>query len=188
MMWLVYASMTVCVLAAVGALGLICIRLPRKEGIFTVKETWMTAVMGLILLAVGVFAGCAKLADNSVAGTDTNSWFLISALTTGCGILGGYTILFGLLRRVVVFDDRIIFYSAFGVRRGVRWKEIVRVEKGLLTRALKLTAQDKRVYSVSGESAEFERFVSFAKTHISQAKGSQLVAMTESRLRGGKHR
>lgn len=184
---LIYASMAVSAAAALAAFFRIGKCRPQKEGKFAVRETSMTIFMGVMLLAIAFFVGYMKLSDAAVAGTDEKSYYFTAGLTLLCGLLGSFTILFGALRRVVVYENRVAAYSPFGVRKEIPWNQIVRVDKGIMSKSLRLTAADGRAISVSGKPEDYERFTAFAQKHITRATGELLLSQTESRLRGGKH-
>lgn len=187
MEWMIWASMAVAVLAAAAAVLRSVQCRDRETGTFVVRETRMTAVMGVLLLAVAFLVGFAKLYDPATAGGDATSYYLAAALILACGLLGSFTVMFGLLKRVTVYDDRLCARSAFGVSRELPWTDIVRVDKPMMSKALKLTDKDGKVLTVSGGTEDFERFLTFAQERISHASGAALLQQTENRLRGGKH-
>lgn len=185
--WLIRASIVISAVAALAALFWILKCHPQENGIFAVRETSMTIFMGIMLLTIGLFVGYMKLSDAAVAGTDEKSYFFTAGLTLLCSLLGSFTMLFGALRRVVVYENRIEAYSPFGICTEIFWNQIVRVDKGIMSKSIRLTAADGRAVNVSGKPKDYERFTAFARKHITQAKGELLLSQTENRLRNGKH-
>ncbi len=182
----VYASLALTVVILAASVVLIARNQPSDKGLICLCETWMTAVMGGMLVLMGIVLCVTKLVDPSVAGEDRTSYLAVAGLNVVCQGLGGFCLLFAFVKKVIAFDDHVLTISSFGKRREVLWKDIVKVEKPVLSRAVKLTDKNGGTFTVSGGTKAYARFAELAKQKIRPREGKALLDQVESRLRLGK--
>ena len=181
---ILYASLAAAVLLLAAAIVLMVKNRCTDTGLVCVRETWMTAVMGVMLMVMGVFIAVMKLVDPAVAGTDDSSYWFVVVFSLLCHLMGAFMLLFTFVKRTVLFDDRIEDCSAFGFTRTMSWGDIVKVEKPVTRKAYVLTDRDGNVISVSGDSKAGREFAEFARTKIKSASGTHLLHQVERRLKG----
>ena len=181
---ILYASLAAAVVLLIAAIVLMVKNRCTDEGLVCVRETWMTAVMGVMLVTVGVFITVMKLTDPSVAGTDESSYWFVAVFGLLCHLLGVFMLLYTFVKRIVLFEDRIEDCSPFGITRTMYWGDIVQVEKPVTRKAYILTDRDGNTISVSGDSKASKAFVDFARTKIKSAQGTNLLHQVERRLKG----
>ncbi len=70
---ILYASMALSLAAVIAAVILAIRKQPKEKSQMCLRETWMTAVLGMMLIALGYVVCAMKLMDETVAGTGTNS-------------------------------------------------------------------------------------------------------------------
>lgn len=183
---ILYASMAAAVALLAATAVLTACSQPKDKGLACLGETWMTAVLGLMLVAMG-FAVCAmKLIDPTVGGEEESSYLFVAGFNLVCQLLGCFALLFTYVKKVIAFEDHLLVISTFGKDREVLWKDIVKVEKAVTSRTIKLTDKDGRVVSVNGSAKAFARFADIAKEKIRPRQGKELLNQVESRLRIGK--
>ena len=158
----------------------------KNPGIICIRETWMTAVLGLMIIALGFAFPLLKIMDNTMAGTDRNSYWFVIGFSVVCHLMGDFTLLFTFLKCSVLFEDRVVEYSPFGGQNVIYWQDVVRVEKPMMKSAYVLTDRNGNTVSVSGDKKASAQFVDFAKEKVKNASGSDLLRQVEYRL-NGKH-
>ena len=154
------------------------------DGLLCVKETPFTAVMALMIIAMGVWLIYLKLTDPTIAGEDRDSYLFVAVFSLICHLMGDFCLLFTFVKRIVVFDDHLEDCSVFGQRRTLCWNEIVKVEKPVTRKAFKLHGKDGRVVTVSGTDKAFKEFADIARDKIKGSQGKDLLNVVENRLRG----
>lgn len=175
-----------CAAAAVLLAGTIvlCVRNRcEDDGLLCVKETPITAVMALMIIAMGVWLVYLKLTDPTIAGEDRDSYMFVAVFSLICHLMGDYCLLFTFVKRIVVFDDHLEETSILGVRRSLRWNEIVKVEKPVTRKAFKLRAKDGSAITVAGTDKAFREFAQIAQDKIKSSQGKDLLNVVENRLR-----
>lgn len=181
---ILYASLAAAVVLLAAAIVLIVKNRCTDPGLVCVRETWLTAVMGVMLIAMGIFITVSKLIDPNIAGTDERSYWFVAVFGLLCHLLGAFMLLYTFVKRIVLFEDRIEDCSPFGITRTMYWGDIVQVEKPLTRKAYVLTDRDGNTVSVSGDSKASKEFVDFARSRIKSAKGTNLLYQVEHRLKG----
>lgn len=181
---ILYASCAAAVIALIAAVVMIVKNRCTDTGIVCVRETWMTAVIGVMMIALGFWILSLKLTDAAIAGTDENSYWFVAGFSLLCHLLGDFALLFTLVKRVVLFEDRVEECSAFGKHKTIYWEDIIKVEKPMTRKAYVLTDKDGNVISVSGDNKACNQFVDFARTKVKAASGSNLLHQVEHRLKG----
>lgn len=158
----------------------------RDTGIIVIRETWMTAVLGLMIIALGFAFPVMKLLDSTLVGTDSTSYWFAAGFGLLCQLMGDFALLFTCVKCVVLFDDRAVEYSYMGDQSAIYWKDIVRVEKPLMKSAYVLTDRNGNTIQVGGDSKASRKFIEFAKSKVENASGADLLHQVEHRL-GGRH-
>ena len=156
----------------------------KDTGIVCIRETWMTAVLGLMIIALGFAFPALKLMDASLAGTDSNSYWFVIGFSVVCHLMGDFALLFTFLKCSVLFEDRAVEYSPFGDQSVIYWQDVVRVEKPMMKSAYVLTDRNGNTVSVSGDKKASAQFVEFAKEKVKNASGKDLLHQVEHRLNG----
>lgn len=172
--------------ALLATLVLIWKRRCRETGLLCIRETWMTAVLGLMLLALGFAFPILKTMDPTAAGTDARSYWFVAAFGLACYCLGDYALLFTFVKCTVLHEDRAVAYSTLGAQQTLYWADVVRVEKPVTRSCYILTDQDGNSIQVGGDSKASRQFMEFAREKVKGASGTELLRQVEHRL-GGKH-
>lgn len=167
-----------------AAVALIFKRRCKDKGILCIRETWMTAVLGLMIIALGFAFPVLKLMDGTLAGTDPNSYWFVMGFSVLCHLMGDFALLFTCLKCSVLFEDRAVEYSPFGDQSVIYWEDIVRVEKPLMKSAYMLTDRNGNTIQVSGDKKASARFIEFAREKVKNASGKDLLHQVEHRLNG----
>lgn len=183
---ILYVSCAAAVALLAGTIVLCVRNRCEDDGLLCVKETPITAVMALMIIAMGVWMVYLKLTDPTIAGEDRDSYMFVAVFSLICHLMGDYCLLFTFVKRIVVFDDHLEETSIFGRRRSLRWTEIVKVEKPVTRKAFKLRAKDGSVITVAGTDKAFREFADIARDKIRSSQGKDLLNVVENRL-GHKH-
>lgn len=181
---ILYASCAAAVILLIATILLIVKNRCTDTGLVRVRETMMTAVMGVMCMALAVYITYLKLTDPTIAGTTENSYWFVAGFSLACHLMGDIMLLFTFVKRVVLFEDRIEDCSFFGKKQTMYWADIIKVEKPMTRKAYVLTDRDGNVISVSGDNKACKEFVDFAKSRIKSASGSNLLHQVEHRLKG----
>ena len=179
-----YLSLAAGAILLAAAIALIFKRRCRDTGILCIRETWMTAVLGLMLIVLGFAFPVLKLMDSTLAGTGDQSYWFVAGFAIVCHLMGDFVLLFTCIKCSVLFDDRAVEYSPFGDQSVIYWEDIVRVEKPLMKSAYLLTDRNGNTVSVSGDKKASAQFVEFAKEKVKNASGKDLLHQVEHRLNG----
>lgn len=167
-----------------GTVVLILKKRCRDTGIVCIRETWMTAVLGLMIITLAFAFPVLKLMDPALSGTDSNSYWFIIGFSLICHLMGDFALLFTCIKCAVLFEDRAVEYTPFGDQNVIYWKDIVRVDKPLMKSAYELTDRNGNVIHVSGDKKAAAQFVEFAKEKVKNADGTDLLHQVEYRLNG----
>ncbi len=181
---ILYASCAVAVILIIVTVAIIIKNRCTDTGIVCIRETRMTAVIGVMLIALGFFFVYLKLTDASIAGIDTNSYWFVAGFSLLCYTLGEFALLFTFVKRVVLFEDRIEDCSFLGKRKTLYWADIIKVERPMMKKAFVLTDRDDNVISISGDNKACNKFVEIAKTKVMEDNGTSLLQQVEHRLKG----
>lgn len=179
-----YISFAAAAVIFVATIVLIIRNRCEDDGLLCVKETPLTAVMGLMLIALGVWMVYLKLTDPTIAGEDRDSYLFVAVFSLICHLMGDFCLLFTFVKRVVVFDDYLEDCSVIGTRRSLRWNEIVKVDKPVTRKAFKLCGRDGSVITVAGTDKAYKEFAEIAQDKIKNSQGKDLLRVVENRLRG----
>lgn len=156
----------------------------KETGIVCIRETWMTAVLGLMIIALAFAFPVMKLMDSSLSGTDSQSYWFIIGFSVLCHLMGDFTLLFTCIKCTVLYEDRAVEYSPLGNQNVIYWKDIVRVEKPLMKSAYVLTDRNGNTIHAGGDKKASRQFVDFAKEKVKNASGTDLLHQVEHRLNG----
>lgn len=184
MVKLLYLSLAAGVLLLGATVGSILKWRCRETGSLCLRETWMTAVLGIMLLALGFVFPALKLTDPSAAGTDSQSYWFVILFSLACHLMGDFALLFTFVKRTVLYEDRVLACSAFGRQTQIRWEDVVRVDKPVTKSCYILTDRDGDTIQVGGDNKASRQFVDFAKAKIKTASGANLLHQVEHRLSG----
>ena len=168
-----------------AATVLLIIRSNREQaGQMQVRETWMTAVMGALLIAMGMYLLYLKWQGEALAGVDPTSYWFVAGFNLVCQLMGDFALLLTFVKRAELFDDRIESVGVFGQRQRLDWADITHVEKPLTRRAFKLTDKHGNSVTISGDNKACADFAAFAQTKVRAAQGGDLLRQVEARLNG----
>ena len=156
----------------------------KDTGIICIRETWMTAVLGVMVIALGFAFPVLKLMDGTLAGTDDQSYWFVIGFSVICHLMGDFVLLFTFLKCSVLFEDRAVEYGPFGHQNVIYWDDIVRVEKPMMKSAYVMTDRNGNTVHVSGDKKASQQFVEFAREKVKNASGSDLLRQVEHRLNG----
>lgn len=156
----------------------------KDTGMLCIRETWMTAVLGLMVIALGFALPVMKLVDPSLMGTEsTNVWYVIG-FGLACHLVGDFALLFTFVKCTVLYKDRAVEYGSFGDQHVIYWEDVVRVEKPMMKSAYVMTDRNGKTVTVSGDKKASQQFVDFAKEKVKNASGKDLLHQVEHRLNG----
>ena len=167
-----------------AAIALIVRRRCKDTGIVCIRETWMTAVLGLMIIALAFAFPVLKLMDGTLVGTDDQSYWFVIGFSIICHLMGDFALLFTFVKCSVLFEDRAVEYGLFGDRNEICWEDIVRVEKPMMKSAYVLTDRNGNTIHVSGDKKASQKFIEFAREKVQNAAGSDLLRQVEHRLNG----
>ncbi len=156
----------------------------RDAGIVCIRETWMTAVLGLMIIALGFAFPVLKIMDPSAVGTDSQSYWFVIGFGLVCHLMGDFALLFTCIKCTVLYEDRAVEYSPFGHQNVIYWEDIVRVEKPLMKSAYVMTDRNGNTVHVSGDKKASQKFIDFAREKVKNASGTDLLRQVEHRLNG----
>lgn len=179
-----YLAMAAGLLLLAATIVLILTRRCKDPGILCIRETWMTAVLGLMIIVLGFAFPVLKLMDPTLMGTDTQAGWFVVGFSILCHLMGDFTLLFTCVKCTVLFQDRAVEYGFFGDQNVIYWEDIVRVEKPLLKSAYVMTDRNGNAIHVSGDKKASQQFIDFAKEKVKDASGSDLLRQVEHRLNG----
>lgn len=181
---LLYPALAAGVLLLAATVVFILKRRCRETGRLCLRETWMTAVLGMLLLALGFAFPVLKLLDPSAAGTDSQSYWFVILFSLACHLMGDFALLFTLVKCTVLYEDRVLACSALGRQTQMLWEDVVRVDKPVTRSCYILTDRDGNTIQVGGDNKASRQFVDFAKAKIKTASGANLLHQVEHRLSG----
>ena len=156
----------------------------KDTGILCIRETWMTAVLGLMVIVLGFAMPAMKLVDPSLMGTGSTSVWYVIGFALACHLMGDFVLLFTLVKCTVLYEDRAVEYGPFGDQSVIYWVDVVRVEKPMMKSNYVLTDRNGNTVSVSGDKKASQQFVDFAKEKVKNASGKDLLHQVEHRLSG----
>ena len=156
----------------------------KDSGMVCIRETWMTAVLGLMLIALGFAFPVLKLMDPAIAGTEDRTYWFVAVFSIICHLMGDFVLLFTCVKCTVLFEDRAVEYSLFGDQNVIYWEDIVHVEKPLMKSAYVITDRNGNTIHVSGDKKASRQFIEFAREKVQNASGSDLLRQVEHRLNG----
>lgn len=179
---ILYASYAAAVVLLIATIVLIFRNRCQDDGLLRVSEPLFTAVMGLLIIAMGFWINSLKLNDAAIAGTDRSSYLFVAGFSLMCQLMGDFTLLFTFVKRVVLFNDCLEECSFLGKRRRILWKDIIKVERPVTRKAFKLTDKDGNVITVGGSDKTLKEFSDIAKEKINASEGKDLLRRVENRL------
>lgn len=181
---ILYAAIAVAALL-LAATVYFCIK-KRPEGLseVCVQEDWMTAVMGAMIIVLGILFAVMKLRDPALSGSDAMSYWYIAGFCVIGNLVGDYMLLYTFVKRVELYDDRVESVTAFGYVTTLRWGQIVQVKRPMMGRSTKLIGTKGTVISVSGSPKACDAFVDFARPKINSSQSGNLLKHVENRLKG----
>lgn len=179
-----YLALAAGIVLLIASAALIIKRRCKDTGIVCIRETWMTAVLGLMIIALAFAFPVLKLMDGTLAGTDDQSYWFVIGFSVICHLMGDFAMLFTFLKCSVLFEDRAVEYGPFGDQSVIYWEDIVRVEKPMMKSAYVMTDRNGNTVHVSGDKKASMQFVEFAREKVKNASGSDLLRQVEHRLNG----
>lgn len=183
--WILYASLAAGAVLLAAVIGLTVKKRCRDTGLLCIRETWVTALLGAMLIALGFAFPVMKLIDNTLAGTGSQSQWIVGGFSLLCHLLGDFTLLFTFVKCTALFDDRAVAYSPFGDQSTIYWEEIVEVKRPVTGSAFILTDSKGTTIRVGGDSKAAREFAQFAQSKVKSVSGATLLHQVERRLGGG---
>ena len=80
--WILFLSLAAGAVLLAAAVGVIVKKHCRDTGLLCVRETWVTALLGAMLIALGFAFPVMKLMDNTLAGTGSQSQWIVAAFSS----------------------------------------------------------------------------------------------------------
>ncbi len=148
-----------------------------------IRETWMTAVLGVMMIALGFFFPAAKLMDATLAGTDASSYWFVIGFSLLCHVMGDFTLLFTLVKCIALYEDRVVEHSFLGQETTIYWSDVVKVDKPMMRSCYVLKDRQGNSISAGGDNKALKTFAEFARPRIKAAGGVNLLSQVEHRLK-----
>jgi hypothetical protein len=149
------------------ALYLIFTKRPKKmeNEILRLSEPLMTAVLGGMLIAMGLFILVLKVIDPSTGGSDQSSYLMAAAFVLLCNLSGSAILLFSLLKTIIACEDKLVVVSTFGKQTHLQWREIKEIKlKPLSNKATFIS--DRLEFVVGGDPRLYKKFIPIARRKI----------------------
>lgn len=181
MIWIVLSAIACTLLLIIGLI--IIRRQPKLDGKMLVKvsETPETGIMGALSYILSYALLIMKYIDPATGGTDLTSYKFIAVFALICAVCGYEILLYAYVKKVVAYEDRIVYYNSLGVKKEIYWNNITEVKILVLSkRATFKTSND--AISVNGAPASYAKFVKIAKKKISPLVASDDLARLYNRV------
>jgi len=182
--WILYASLAAGAVLLAAAIGVIVKKRCQDTGLLCVRETWVTALLGAMLIALGFAFPVMKMVDNTLAGTGSESSWIVLGFSLLCHLMGDFTLLFTFVKCTALFDDRAVAYSPLGDQTTIYWNDIVEVKRPVTGSAFILTDSKGTAIRVGGDSKAAREFAQFAQSKVKSVSGAALLHQVERRLGG----
>lgn len=180
-------ELAVGILVAAVALGTGAVAVAKRGGpeqgeLFRIRETPMTAAMGLALWVEAFFLLYVLLTRPDQLAPSVRSRINAYLFLVVSAVLGGAMILYSFVKKILVFDDRVTYVSALGQRKTLRWDEIdeVRVTQ---TKRLTLLKKGGVQFTVGGRTEAYRRFIKFASKKVPPEAGEDVLAGLKTALK-----
>lgn len=148
---------------------------PRQEGeLMRLAETKVTALMGILMIAMGYLILYEKYIDPQIAGSDPVTYFYVAGFSLICVVFGIGIMAFTFLRKIIVNEKDLVFVTFWGKKKKLEWKEIKELKVPPLTNKLTLIGR-KTQFTVGGESKAYKEFLKIAKEKIKKEVGSDTL-------------
>lgn len=180
---ILYASVALAVLLLAGTIFLSIKKRPEGLSDVCVREDWMTAVMGAMVIVLSFWFAIMKIQDPALSGSDATSYWYIALFCVVGNLAGDFMLLYSFVKRVELYEDRVESVSAFGKVTTLGWGQIIQVKKPMMGRSTKLVSSDGTVISVSGAPKACDAFVDYARPRINSSQSGNLLKHVENRLK-----
>lgn len=175
-MIILLTSAAICTVLILASTILIANKQPKKQKgeLLRVSETTMTAVMGVLMFAMSYFILWMKYTQPMIAGTDQTSYLYIAGFAIICTAIGCGIMFYTFLRKVIVYEDSIVFVTIWGGHKKMFWNEVTEIKVPPLTN--KATFFEKKLhFTVGGEPKAYKAFLKIAKSKIKPEVGSDVL-------------
>lgn len=153
----------------------------REDELLRLSETAFTAVMGGMAAVLGFFLLYAKYTDHTVAGSDTTSYFFIGGFAVICVGIGCGILLYTFLKKIIVFNDRILYVTIFGRHKEIYWNKISELRIPFMSNKVTIIGKNTR-FTVGGETKAYKKFIKIAKEKIITEVGSDVLEKLSGRF------
>lgn len=155
---LIYLLFISATLALCAAVYLIIKHGYQEDSLFSIRQTSITAVLGMMAFLMGIVMGGMKLADPSIGGSNPESYLLIAGFGLVSALLGCYMLVYAFVYRVEVHNAYLMYRDAFGRTKKIYWNQIREVKKPLNTAGFKLVLNTKDEVVITGPKKALETF------------------------------
>ncbi|RPI87156.1 MAG: hypothetical protein EHM41_05955 [Chloroflexi bacterium] len=174
-MFILVISFVVCILFVAAAVALIVTRQPKKEGgeLLRLTETYVTGVMGAMMIALAFFLLYMKYVDPAIAGVDQVSFYYVAGFAAMCAAVGSGIQLYTFLRKIIAYEDKVVFVTMLGQIKELYWNDITEVKVSRLSNKAIFIGKNTQ-FSVGGETKTYKKFIEIARKKIRKTVGSEV--------------
>lgn len=182
-MVILLVSAVICAVLILASMALIIKRQPKRQQkeLMRLSETVFTAVMGFMMIALGVFLLYQKYTDPEIAGTDINSYVFICGFSIVCVACGSCMMPYTFLKKIIACEDRVIYVTILGECRELYWRDVTEVKLPLMSSKITLIGKNTR-FVAGGETKAYKEFIRIAKNKIRAQVGSDVLDKLSDRL------
>lgn len=166
-MTILLISTIVCTVLIAATIILLAIRQPKKQDgeLLRLSEPTVTAVMGVMMIAMGFSILYMKSVNATIAGTDLTSYLFVGGFAVVCVAISCGTLFFTFLKKIIAFEDKVVFVTISGQLKELRWIDITEVKVPILSNKVTLIGNNAR-FSLGGDPKTYKVFLQIAKKKI----------------------
>ena len=179
---LLYLSMAAGTAALIFSV-MLAVRVPKQAPcVFKIEETKTIFGMTLLSVLLGYGVEIYKIYDPSVGGTEKGSYGMIAVIGFAAILIAAYTVMYTLIKKIYVYDDRLVVIDELARIRTVYWGDIVSVERPGMQRAAKFTCADDYSFTVSGANRKYKQFMNYLEPRLKSSREKNLLKNIEKNL------
>lgn len=180
-----YGALAACAVLALFTLGFALKKqIPKTaDEVVRLSETAMTALLGAMLLALGIALPLLKLWDPTAAGTDQGSYLFVAGMSVLCAATGCFAFLYTFVKKVIALPDGILCVTFWGRQTRIAWQDVDRLDTPLLSKSVKVCAKNGDCFTVNGAPKAYHTFLELAKQKLRPVQGKELLDKVEEKLR-----
>jgi len=175
-MTVLLASAAICCLLVLATiLRLAQMVTQRKDGeLLRLSETIYTAAFAVLLIAMAGFILWMKYSHTEIAGKDPTSYFSVGVFAVMCAAVGCGVLFYTFLRKVIVYEEGVVFINLLGAKKQIQWNEITEIKISPLTNKIGLISGSSH-FSVGGEAKAYKEFLRIAQQKVKPNVGGPIL-------------